>query len=77
MRFVVAIAALELAPLFPAALWQVARGDPDGIFVRGGKLLLFTGIGKGGLQIPRAGVRRGLQMERCHGLYHRALHRAE
>lgn len=77
MYFVVAVAALEIAALFAAALREIARGDSDGILVRSGQFLGLAGIGECGFAVTHAVIRRGIQAERRDGPYHGALHRAE
>ena len=77
MYFVVAVAALEIAALFAAALREIARGDADGILVRSGQFLGLAGIGECGFAVTHAVIRRGIQAERRDGPYHGALHRAE
>ena len=44
MYFVVAVAALEIAALFAAALREIARGDADGILVRSGQFLGLASV---------------------------------
>lgn len=64
MYFVVAVAALEIAALFAAALREIARGDADGILVRSGQFLGLAGIGECGFAVTHAVIRRGIQAER-------------